>query len=163
MKAGSTTPFAQRFATLAPMTDAVFDLEVILQVSVGPAWASLPPEQKTALMTAFRRYTVANYVSSFDSYTGQRFEVKPETRSLADGDQVAQTRIIPPSGESHELDYVMRHGPKGWKAVDVLADGAISRVAVQRSDFRRLLSSGGATALVNSLQKKIADLSGGAI
>jgi phospholipid transport system substrate-binding protein len=76
---------------------------------------------------------------------------------------LAQTRIISSSGESHELDYVMRQVGGGWKAVDVLADGSISRVAVQRSDFRRLLSSGGATALIESLNRKISDLSGGAL
>jgi phospholipid transport system substrate-binding protein len=46
--------------------------------------------------------------------------------------------------------------------VDVLADGAISRVAVQRSDFRRLLTRGGAPALAESLRMKSADLAGGA-
>jgi phospholipid transport system substrate-binding protein len=44
----------------------------------------------------------------------------------------------------------------------VLADGAISRVAVQRSDFRSLLMRGGAPALAASLQQKTADLGGGA-
>ena len=44
--------------------------------------------------------------------------------------------------------------------MDVLMDGSISRVAVQRSDFRSLLSSGGAPALVAGLQHKVANLSG---
>jgi phospholipid transport system substrate-binding protein len=56
----------------------------------------------------------------------------------------------------------MRDGGSGWRAVDVLADGSISRVAVQRSDFRRLLAQGGAQALVASLRSKSADLSDGA-
>jgi phospholipid transport system substrate-binding protein len=38
----------------------------------------------------------------------------------------------------------------------------ISRVAVQRSDFRRILSNGG-DALLASLQRKAPDLSGGAL
>jgi phospholipid transport system substrate-binding protein len=76
---------------------------------------------------------------------------------------LVQTKIIPASGESHELDYVMRREGSGWKAVDVLADGSISRVAVQRSDFRRLVSRGGAQALIESLNQKTNDLSGGAL
>jgi phospholipid transport system substrate-binding protein len=56
----------------------------------------------------------------------------------------------------------MRQSPQGWRAVDVLLDGTISRVAVQRSDFRSLLNHGGAPALAKSLQEKTADLSGGA-
>ncbi len=56
----------------------------------------------------------------------------------------------------------MRREHGGWKIVDVLLDGTISRVAVQRSDFRDVLAQGGATALIASLERKAADLTGGA-
>jgi phospholipid transport system substrate-binding protein len=163
MKAGAATPFATRAATLGPVIDRVFDLPTILRESVGPTWASLPGDQQTSLEAAFRSYTLASYVNSFDSYDGQRFEVSPDTRSLPNGEQVVRTRIIPVRGDSHQLDYVMRRIDGGWRVVDVLADGAVSRVAVQRSDFRRLLTRGGAPALLSQLQQKVADLSGGAM
>jgi phospholipid transport system substrate-binding protein len=162
MRAGTATSFAQRFSMLAPAIDRAFDLPVILQASVGPTWSSLPADQHATLLTAFRRYTIANYVNSFDNYTGQHFDVLPDTRSLPNAEQVAQTRIVSSSGESHELDYVMRQASDAWKVVDVLADGSISRVAVQRSDFRRLVARGGAQALIDSLNQKTLDLSGGA-
>jgi phospholipid transport system substrate-binding protein len=163
MKAGHSAPFQQRFTTLAPVVDQVFDLPAVLQVSVGPSWSSLPADQQSTLETAFRRYTLANYVSNFDNFTGQRFVVEPDTKSLPNGEQLAQTKIISASGESHELDYVMRNVGGRWKAVDVLADGSISRVAVQRSDFRRLVARGGAQALIESLNQKTNDLSGGTL
>ena len=50
-----------------------------------------------------------------------------------------QTRIIQDNGEPIRLDYVMRQTDAGWRAVDILLDGTISRVAVQHSDFRALL------------------------
>src|SRR4029077_20622915 len=108
MKAGSATPFAQRFATFAPVIDRVFDLSAMLQVSVGPVWTSLAANQHAALLTAFRRYTIANYVNSFNNYTGQRFDVLPEVKSVPNGEQLVQTRITSASGEAHELDYAMR-------------------------------------------------------
>jgi phospholipid transport system substrate-binding protein len=163
MKAGRGTPFRQRFAMLGPVMDQVFDLPAILQVSVGPNWFSLPSDQQSTLEVAFRRYTLANYVSNFDNYTGQRFEVQPTTKPLPNGEQLAETKIISSSGESHELDYVMRNVGGAWKVVDVLADGSISRVAVQRSDFRRLVARGGAQALIESLNQKTNDLSGGTL
>ena len=88
MKAGSGTPFTQRFDTLAPIVDRTFDLPVILQESVGPSWTSLPQDQQDMLLQAFRRYTVASYVNSFDDYKGQRFEVKSGTRPVGNGEQV---------------------------------------------------------------------------
>jgi phospholipid transport system substrate-binding protein len=57
----------------------------------------------------------------------------------------------------------MTQTPSGWKVIDVLAVGSINRVAVQRSDFRRILSNGGGDALLASLQRKISALSGGAL
>jgi phospholipid transport system substrate-binding protein len=161
MKAGMGAPFSQRFDMLAPVIDRTFDLAAILRESVGAPWATLPPAQQAMLAEAFRRYTVATYVNGFDSSDGTRFEVNPQTRAVGN-QQVVQTTIIGKSGDSHELDYVMRDGGSGWRAVDVLADGSISRVAVQRSDFRRLLARGGAEALVASLKSKSADLSDGA-
>jgi phospholipid transport system substrate-binding protein len=159
MKAGQGTPFSQRFDMLAPVIDQTFDLTAILKESVGFAWDSLPPDQQTALTQAFRRYTVASYVNSFDEFNGQRFLVNPETRSVG-SEEVVRTQIIPTTGQGHDLDYVMREGPAGWRIVDVLADGSISRVAVQRSDFRRLVRDGGASALAQSLQSKSAVLAG---
>ena len=38
----------------------------------------------------------------------------------------------------------MRDDNGVWRAVDVLLDGSISRVAVQRSDFRKILANGDA-------------------
>jgi phospholipid transport system substrate-binding protein len=61
------------------------------------------------------------------------------------------------------LDYVMRGEGGRWRAVDVLFEGSISRVAVQRADFRKALASGDADALIASLHRKIADLSDGAL
>ena len=167
MKAGDQAGFGRRFRILAPAVDQAFDLPSILSLSVGPGWASLSPDQQSRLLDAFRRYTVASYAASFDSYNGQTLTVSPDTRSLSP-DQVSdrvivQSRINPVSGDATELDYVMKQTSAGWKVVDVLAAGSISRVAVQRSDFRHLLSHGGGDALLASLQQKTSDLSGGAL
>jgi phospholipid transport system substrate-binding protein len=129
---------------MAPVIDHVFDLDAILRSSVGLSWSSLPPDQQDQLRSAFRRYTTASYVNSFDHFDSQRFAVEPQLRPAGNAEQIVVTRITPRSGDSHEIDYVMRNTPSGWRVVDVLADGAVSRVAVQRSDFRRSLSRRGA-------------------
>jgi phospholipid transport system substrate-binding protein len=163
MKTGGKSDFGHRFEALAPEVDQAFDLPAVLSVSVGPGWASLSSDQQNRLLDAFRRYTVASYLANFDSYAGQSLTVSPETRSLGAGQVVVQSRIVPVSGDATELDYVMRQTSAGWKVVDVMAAGSISRVAVQRSDFRHVLSHGGGDALVATLQRKTSDLSAGAL
>ncbi len=52
----------------------------------------------------------------------------------------------------HRLRHARRSA--GWQVVDVLLNGNISQVAVQRADFSSSLSSGDATPLIDSLRKK---------
>jgi len=161
MKQGPQTPFRQRYRLLEPVIDQIFDLEQILAESIGLVWQNLPAEQKSELLAAFRRYTVSSYAANFDSYNGQRFDTSPSLRRLGNDEVIVDTQIIPPNGSPTLLDYVMRSEGDGWRVVDVLTNGSISRVAVQRSDFRQLLLSGGVPALVAGLRNKVANLAGG--
>jgi phospholipid transport system substrate-binding protein len=162
MKAGGQAPVAHRFAIVAPAVDQAFDLQNVLKNSVGPRWASLPDDERTRLLAAFRRYTVCNYVANFDTWSGQSFRIDANPRVLSPTQTVVQTWLVPASEAPVEFSYVMQQTSDGWKAVDVLVAGSISRVAVQRSDFRGLLASGGVPALLSSLERKATDLSGGA-
>jgi|HubBroStandDraft_1064217.scaffolds.fasta_scaffold92438_1 phospholipid transport system substrate-binding protein len=161
MRSGQGTPFARRFADLTPVIEQTFDLDAVLAVSVDLDWPTLPDDQKPAPRTAFLRYTVASYAANFNSYPGQVFQISPTVRGVGDGRVLVYTKIVPADGSQHSLDYVMRNGPSGWKAVDVLEEGSISRVAVQRSDFRQLLDSEGLPALTTALRQKVVTLSGG--
>lgn len=151
-RSGKSAAFEQRVAMLAPAVDGAFDLPSVLRVSVGPRWDALSADDQKQLEAVFRRYTVASYVANLAS--SDLPKVSPQTRALPNGDQVVDTQ----AGDV-KLSYVMRQTPAGWKAVDVLADGSISRVAVQRSDFRALLAKGGGQALVSSLEQKVSELS----
>ena len=160
MKSGKASPFAQRAAALRPLVAAAFDLEAILKGSIGVRWAAIAPDMQANLLAAFTDFTVATWVANFDSFDGERLDVGSETR-LVGTDEVVTTQIIPRQGDTTRLDYVMRKSAPGWRAVDILLDGSISRVAVQRSDFRALLAKGEA-ALLQNLRDKAADMAGGA-
>jgi phospholipid transport system substrate-binding protein len=160
MKAGKTASFRQRYDMIAPVIGRTFDLDTILRQAIGPRWAALPLEQQAALEDAFRRYTVASYVANFDDYSGERFEISPGSKTVG-ASRVVETRILTPAGKTHALDYVMRREGGGWKIVDVLAEGAVSRVAAQRSEMRSVLADAGGSGLLISLRQKTAQLSGG--
>ena len=151
-----STPFAQRFAQFAPSVDQAFDLGSILRTSVGSHWETMTSSDQADLMRIFRDYTIANFVANFDKYKGA-FRVTGER------DAVGDQRVVDSKIGDATLGFVLRDGPGGWRVVDILADGTISRVATQRSDFRSTLLHGGAPALVASLQRKVSSLSGGSL
>ena len=161
MNAGKATPFAQRMAILTPIVEQGFDLGLLLRNSVGPSrWAAISDAQKAELLDIFTQFTVASYVANFDSFSGEKFVIAPETRQSGK-DTVVQTRILGTGGDATKLDYVMREHDGTWHVVDVLLDGSISRVAVTRSDFRALLASADASPLITSLRGKVANLAAG--
>lgn len=160
MKAGKAAPFRQRYDMIAPVIGRTFDLDTILRQAIGPRWSALPANQQAALEDAFQRYTIASYVANFEDYTGERFEIAPLVRAVGH-DRIVETRIVASSGRAHALDYVMREEGGGWKVVDVLVEGAVSRVAAQRSEMRSVLADTGGAGLIVSLRQKTAQLSGG--
>jgi phospholipid transport system substrate-binding protein len=162
MKSGRSSAFVDRFNTLAPVVDQTFDLDTILRNSIGMQWNGLSGGQRESLLATFRRYTVATWVANFDNWSGQQFSIDPDVRHVA-ADVVVPTDLISADGSPTRLSYVMRQEGQAWRVVDVLAEGSISRVAVQRSDFRSLLANGGVPALQASLQKKITSLSDGSL
>nr|WP_294512997.1 ABC transporter substrate-binding protein [uncultured Rhodopila sp.] len=162
MRAGHSVPFVQRFDALAPVVDRAFDLDTVLRVSIGMRWDAMDPAVQAKLLKAFRRFTVATYVANFDKYDGERFQVLPGSRASG-ADRIVRTEMVSGNGDRMRLDYLMRDDSGTWRIVDVLLDGSISRVAVQRSDFRKILAGGDTDALIASLHRKVSDLSEGAL
>ena len=165
MKSGRTTPFATRAERFRPAAERAFDLPAILAASVGPRFASFPDAAKRDLLEAFTTFTVATWVSNFDTDNGETFELTPQTRTTgptsSGSDEIVSTRIVPKSGDPTRLDYVMRNTQAGWRAIDILLNGTISRVAVQRSDFRGLLTAGDPAPLLASLRDRAERLAAG--
>ena len=151
--------FGAREAALAPVIDRAFNIQALLRAAVGLSYATIPSDKQAALLKVFREFTVASYVSNF-SGPGDRFTISPQTRQTG-ADTVVQTGITSSSGTTTRVDYVLRPGLSGPQVVDVLLDGTISRVAVERSDFRSVLDNGGVDGLIRSLSQKVSALSGG--
>ncbi len=151
----------QRYNLVAPAVDAAFDLQAVLAASVGPRLASAPAAEQAALLDVFRKFIVASYAASFDNPT-DRLEMVAGQRQVG-ADLIVGTRLVPAGGDPTTIDYVMRRTPQGWRAVDVLLSGGISQNAVKRSDFRGLVSATSVQPLIDSLHRKVRDLSGGAL
>jgi phospholipid transport system substrate-binding protein len=162
MKAGNSVPFIARYNTLCRVVENTFDLPEILYRCVGSSWSTLAAPERAELLEVFQRFTITSYIASFNSYSGQRFEIEPSPRAVGN-DVVVETHLVPLNGEPSRLDYIMHVQENKWRVVDVLLDGTISRVAVQRSDFRRFLVGHDSSGLISSMQQKIASLSDGSV
>jgi phospholipid transport system substrate-binding protein len=156
MQAGPNTSVIERYKSLKPVIDEVFAMTFMTRLCVGPDWAGFPPEQQKAIITAFGRFTIANYAYNFNQFDGQKFEID-ETVLTRGEDKVVRTRLISPHDSATNLLYRMREVDGAWRIVDVYYNG-VSELALRRSDFAAALASGGAPALIAHLNKASEDL-----
>jgi phospholipid transport system substrate-binding protein len=96
------------------------------------------------------------YASRFDAYSGEKLEVFG-TQKIPHG-MLVKSQIVKSDGDPVTLDYRVHDNGVGWQIRDIYETGTISELATQRSDFARILSTGGIEGLIASLNKKADDL-----
>jgi phospholipid transport system substrate-binding protein len=156
MKQGTEYDYAERKEKLAPVVHEVFDLETMMRVSVGSGWQKLSEDERKNLTEAFAGWTIATYASQFKTWNGEQFVIT----GFSDPEQpdvMVNTEIKPKSGKATALNYRLRQKPTEkndgpWQVVDILFDGAVSQLALRRSDFAAVFAKGGAPALIAHLQ-----------
>jgi phospholipid transport system substrate-binding protein len=152
MKGGKVMGFAGRAAHIGPIVDRVFDLPLMTRLAVGPSWTTMAATDKAALVTAFRRLTIAQYAANFDGWSGEAFTVDGKVEGRG-GDKLVRTLLKAPKGQPTQLAYRLRQGASGWRVIDVFYQNSISQLATRRSDFSRIVTSGGARALIRHLDE----------
>jgi len=157
MKNAGSLGFRGRYQKLEPVLDQVFNLPLMARIAVGPDWSSLTPAQQQKFTDAFRRFSITTYAARFDGYSGEKFQVD-DVKPVSGGDQVVDTRLIRPSGDPVPLNYRLRATGGSWQIIDIYLNGTISQLANYRSEFGATLRSGGGDALVQLIERKIAEL-----
>lgn len=145
---------ADRVSLMTPVIDAAFNLPVVLKNSVGMRYAGLKPSEQSDLLEAFRRFTVARYVSSFGKGEKVEFKILPRHDAASYGGGEIVHTTISSSDSNTELDYVVQNSTSGYQITDILLNGHISQVAAQRADFSSGLTSGGVDGLEKLLDRK---------
>jgi phospholipid transport system substrate-binding protein len=155
MKNAEKLGYQGRFDKFDPVINKVYDIPLMTRISVGPQWSSLTPDQQAKVTEAFKKLSIATYASRFDGYGGESFQITGESAANG-GDAIIDTKLMRPNDEPVELNYRLRKSGDDWKIIDVYLSGTISQLANYRSEFSATLRSGGADALVDLINKKVA-------
>jgi phospholipid transport system substrate-binding protein len=153
MKEAKTLGVKGRFEKLASPLKQSFHFRLMTQVAAGSYWKKADPAEAVKLVDAFTRLSISTYASQFDGYSGQSFKTdneKPGPQKTV----LVKTRIIDPGSDPVELTYVTRKIKGEWRIIDVLLDTGISELAVRRSEYRRVLKTGGINRLIKALNGK---------
>jgi phospholipid transport system substrate-binding protein len=158
MKNGRTLGQSGRFTQLEPVIRRTFDIPSMTRLPVGLSWAGLTEAQRQQVTGSFGRYISAIYADHFDSYAGQKLQVTGEQPNA--GGVMVKSQIIKANGEPVKVDYMMHRSGAGWLISDIYLDGAISEVAIRRSEFAAILKNEGIDGLIVALNRKADILTG---
>jgi len=156
MKQGTQLGYAGRLAKLQPAITTAYDFSFIAEKSVGLAWKDLDAEQRAKLIDAIGRLAAATYAARMADFSGEKFETLG-TEPASQDTILVHTRIVPANGTPIPLDYRLRDMDGSPRIVDVFYDGTVSELAMRRSEYSALLKKGGIQALLDALEKKIAE------
>jgi phospholipid transport system substrate-binding protein len=157
MKRAADLGVEGRFRNLQPVLEDSYNFQRMIAIAVGSHWANASEENRSALATAFARFSIATYASRFNAYSGERFETLGERPGPRDS-VLIDTRIVRTDGDPVPLTYVFRSGNGRWQIVDVLVEQAISELAVRRSEYAKVLEQGGPPRLIEVLNQRADEL-----
>lgn len=145
---------SQSSALLKQALDTSYDFPTIIGKTVGYRYNSFTPQEKDAVLNAFKKYTVARYLSGFTEDADTQFKISPDIKHTTINDRQIVSTTIGSGSDTTQIDYIVQNTPQGWKIIDVLLNGNISQTAVQHGDFSSTLAKGGSQALIQMLDKK---------
>ena len=141
-----------RYDRLAPVIGQSFDVPYMAQKAVGPGWTKFSPTQQQSVTEAFHRYMTATYADRFDSYSGEKLQVRGvEPTSFG---TIVQSQIVKSDGAPVSINYLMHENSGAWQIADVYLTGTISQLANLRSQFSAVLARQGVDGLIAMLNEK---------
>ena len=154
MKRGEQLGLQGRHRQLTPITEEIFDLPAMTQLSVGPSWSVLSESERHGIVEAFKRMTIASYAKNFAKFAGEQFLVEPLVK-MRNSDKIVESRLLGSDRSSVPFNYRMHLVGDKWKIVDIYLNGYVSQLALRRADFSSTIASSGASGLVKKINEMV--------
>jgi phospholipid transport system substrate-binding protein len=129
-----------------------FDVETSARAVLGVHWRTASADQRKRFVDAFYHSLLSNYGAALSEFTSDKLKIFPTSVGPNDTSASVRTEVKRDNGDRIAVNYSMRKGPQGWKAVDVNIDG-ISYVKSYHDDFDAQIDKEGLDAVITRLEK----------
>ncbi|MFA5487648.1 MAG: ABC transporter substrate-binding protein [Candidimonas sp.] len=130
------------------------NLEKTTRLAAGRYWRQATPEQKKALIEAFKGTLVRTYSGAFtkvdqrSTLTAQPFRGDPNAE-----DVVVRSLVSQSNGPTVGIDYRLEKTPQGWKIYDLNVEG-IWLIQNYRNQFAQQITQNGIDGLIAALNRQ---------
>jgi phospholipid transport system substrate-binding protein len=144
----------ERRIAVRKIANESFDFAEIARRSLGRHWQPLSEAQRTEFVGLFSDLLERSYISKIELYVGEKVVYSGER---VDGDlATVSTKIMTKNGTEVPIDYRLSRHDDRWMIYDVNIEG-ISFVSNYRTQFSKIIQSGGYNSLVEKMKTKQAE------
>ena len=157
MEDTETLSLRQDVGRLAARVGTAFHIPLMIHIGAGGFWTKATPSERTQLVEAFRRISIATLATRFDGYSGEVFKLEKEMP----GPQktlLVMTKLIKSDKSTVDIAYVLRPFKESWRIIDVIIDNGISELKVRQSEYSLILKNKGIPGLISLLNGKADEL-----
>ncbi|HSD75564.1 MAG TPA: ABC transporter substrate-binding protein [Steroidobacteraceae bacterium] len=141
---------AKLHALIGELLRPQFDLPAACRLILREHWTAASPEQRKRFEAAFYHFLLASYAHALLEFRFDTVTVLPLDEPPGESAVHVKTMMKLTDGSRYHVVYYMRPTEKGWKIVDVIAEG-VSYVRTYRTDFGAEIREHGLDALIERL------------
>ncbi len=129
-----------------------FDFDVMSKLVIARPWRKFTKEERAEFIAQFKILLARSYGRRLGRYQGVHLDVVGEVAEQR-GDVTVKSKIVGGQLDGVTIDYGSRATDGEWLVIDVIIEG-VSLVSNFRSQFRPIVSRGGAPELLARMKDK---------
>ena len=142
-------------ARVRPALEKCFAFDLVTRQAMGPGWRQFSAPDQKRIAELFGELLVRTYSTRVVGTQRPKISYGAPVYLASDRCEIP-TRVTFPSGnEPVIVVYRMTRLPSGWRIYDVLIEG-VSFVSNYRAQFQEIIQKGGASAVIQTLEAKLA-------
>jgi phospholipid transport system substrate-binding protein len=142
-------------ARVRPLLEKSFALDLVTRQAMGPGWRQFSTTDKKRITDLFSELMLRTYSARVVGTQRPKIAYGTPVELAADRCEIPTRVITSSSNEPIAVVYRLIKLPAGWRIYDVLIEG-VSFVANYRAQFDQIIQRGGAPAVIQAIETKLA-------
>ena len=143
----------KKFLQTKKIVSNIFDYEKMIRIIYGRNWKKIEINKQNELKKIFLDYMSYNYTKRFSNI--KQLDFKIINNNLIENKILVNSLLIIDNNEKIKISYLCNSDSKIEKIFDVIIDGSISEISTKKSEFSKLIKSGGPDGLIEALESKL--------
>lgn len=143
----------KKFVQTKTIVSDIFDYEKMIRIIYGRNWKKIEINKQNELKEIFLDYMSYNYTKRFSGI--KKLDFKIINNNLIEKKSLVNSLLIIDNKEKINISYLCVVDSKNEKIFDVIIDGSISEISTKKSEFSKLIKSGGPNGLIEALESKL--------